>query len=118
MARETYVLRDGALVAKSQAAPHPSLGRRLGRAPYIRTDGMAPIRSMADGLMYDSKSAYERGVRAAGCEIVGDDIGGFSGPAGYQAGDVERDIHEAREQLIAGHQREVPVSEILGTGQI
>jgi hypothetical protein len=32
---------------------------------------MDAIMNHANGLMYDSRSAYERGVRDAGCEIVG-----------------------------------------------
>jgi hypothetical protein len=39
--------------------------------PYVRVDGMDPIINHANGLIYDSRSAYERGVRDAGCEIVG-----------------------------------------------
>ena len=35
---------------------------------------------MADGRMYDSRSAYYAGVRRAGCEIVGDDRAGFGRP--------------------------------------
>ena len=41
--------------------------------PAIRSDGMAPIMNHANGLIYDSRSAYERGVKEAGCEIVGND---------------------------------------------
>jgi hypothetical protein len=32
---------------------------------------MDPILNHANGLMYDSRSAYERGVKDAGCEIIG-----------------------------------------------
>ena len=39
----------------------------------IRPDGMDALRSMADGKMYDSKSAYYGSVKRAGCEIVGND---------------------------------------------
>lgn len=39
--------------------------------PAIRADGMDPIINHANGLIYDSRSAYERGVKDAGCEIVG-----------------------------------------------
>ena len=42
-------------------------------APFIRSDGMDAIMNHANGLMYDSRSAYERGVKDAGCVIVGDD---------------------------------------------
>jgi hypothetical protein len=41
--------------------------------PYIRTDGMDPIMNHANGQMYDSRSAYERGVKDAGCEIIGNE---------------------------------------------
>src|SRR5258708_4082330 len=43
------------------------------QAPSIRPDGMDAMRSMADGKMYDGRSAYYASVRRAGCEIVGDD---------------------------------------------
>jgi len=66
MAREVFVYRDGKLVPKGEAAP-------LNRGPYVISDCMAPVRSMADGKMYDSKSTYSRAVRAAGCEIVGNE---------------------------------------------
>lgn len=59
-------MRDGALVLKSDARP-------INAGPYIISDTMDAIRSMADGQMYDSKRAYAKGVRAAGCEIVGND---------------------------------------------
>lgn len=68
MARETYVLRNGELVPKHLAQP-----REGDAAPYVISDGMEPIRSHADGLIYDSKSAYARAVRASGAEIIGSD---------------------------------------------
>lgn len=42
-------------------------------APYVQSDSMEPIRSMADGRMYDSKSRYRRELRARGCYEVGND---------------------------------------------
>jgi len=41
--------------------------------PAIRADGMDAIMNHANGLMYDSRSAYERGVKDAGCEIIGNE---------------------------------------------
>ncbi len=102
MARATYVLRNGELVDKRFAPPPPQAGRRLGSAPAIRTDGMSPIRSMADGRVYDSKSAYYASVRRAGCEIVGDDREGFGRTPGYAGDGVESDIKQAIGQLEAG----------------
>jgi hypothetical protein len=103
MARATFVLRDGQLVERHRAPPPPQAGRRLGRAPAIRADGMDAIRSMADGRMYDSRSAYYASVRRAGCEIVGDDVGGFSRPPGYDQSGIEEDIKRA----IAEHEADV-----------
>lgn len=39
----------------------------------IISDGMAPIRSMADGRMYDSKSQYRRELKARNCVEVGNE---------------------------------------------
>lgn len=41
--------------------------------PIVMTDTMDAIRSEADGKHYDSKSAYRRGLRAAGCVEVGNE---------------------------------------------
>ena len=70
--------------------------------PYIRTDGMDPIVNHANGLMYDSRSAYERAVKDAGCVIVGDDVPTVSTPA-PTPGDLRRDIKTAIEQVEAGY---------------
>jgi len=40
-------------------------------SPAIRPDGMSAIKSMADGRVYDGKSAYYQSVKRAGAEIVG-----------------------------------------------
>jgi hypothetical protein len=93
MARETYVIRNGELIPKRLAARRPRL------APYVRTDGMDPVRSMADGRLYDSRSAYYASVRAAGCEIVGDERGACEHrPEPHDLG-VAADIKTAIEQL-------------------
>lgn len=68
-------------------------------APFVRTDGMDPIRSMADGQTYDSRSAYYSSVKRAGCEIVGDDRGGFGKRPEFTSTGVERDIKHTIEQL-------------------
>ena len=62
-------------------------------------DGMDPIVSMADGQTYDSKRAYQRGVRQAGCEIVGNDRAGFGKPPEYQPGNIGADIKRSIEEL-------------------
>ena len=101
MSRATYVIRGGQLVDKRLAAPLNAAGR----APMIRPDGMDPIRSMADGRMYDSRSAYERSVRAAGCEIVGNDRAPFERRPQFQPSVTGHDIKAAIEQLRSRHGR-------------
>lgn len=71
-----------------------------GRAPYIRTDGMEPIRSMADGRIYDSKSAYYGSVRAAGCEVVGDDKAPFDRRPEFTPEGVGADLSRAYDELV------------------
>lgn len=89
MSRATYVLRDGKLVEKQYAAP-------LNAGPYVISDGMDPIRSMADGKMYDSKSAYRAGLKANGCVEVGNDRQTRSAPD--TAPGLKRDIAQALKQ--------------------
>lgn len=89
MSRCTYVLRDGKLVPKHQAEP-------LNAGPYIATDGMDPIRSMADGQMYDSKSTYRRSLKAHGCQELGNDRQERAAPT--SVGNLKADIAQAMKQ--------------------
>lgn len=70
-------------------------------APMLIRDGMAPIVSMADGKTYDSKRAYERGVRRAGCVIVGNEKAPFAGKREYAPKGVGDSIKQTIEQLEA-----------------
>ena len=95
MTRTTYVLRGGELVDKRLAAPlHPGAA-----APMVRPDGMAAVRSMADGRIYDSRSAYYASVRAAGCEISGDQRADFDRGPAFEPRRAGPDIKTAIEQL-------------------
>jgi hypothetical protein len=46
-----------------------------GPTHYAKSDdlGVGGVLNPVDGKMYDSRAAYERAVRAAGCVIMGDD---------------------------------------------
>lgn len=95
-----YVMRDGELIERHKA-PRLRVQRSDLPCPYIRPDGMSDIRNPVDGLLYDSRSSYERAVRDAGCEIVGDDPA-FSDPKPREMttpGGLEQDIKDACEQL-------------------
>lgn len=62
--KQTYVIRDGELVPKSEAAPL--------RRPFVISDNCDVI-SQADGKHYSSKSRYYADLRARGYEIVGNE---------------------------------------------
>jgi hypothetical protein len=73
--------------------------------PSIRADGMDAIQSMADGQMYDGRSAYYDSVRRAGCEIVGDDRAGFGKAPTIDSvipGNIEADIKRTIQELSNG----------------
>lgn len=60
--------------------------------PMIIKDGLDDLYSHADGQRYTSKRAYERSVKAAGCEIVGnEDLSKHTAPT-YDAKQHEADI--------------------------
>lgn len=46
-----------------------------GPTHFAKTDslGIHGVRNPVDGKMYDSRAAYEKAVKAAGCVILGDD---------------------------------------------
>lgn len=67
MPRATYVLRNGELVLKSEAYEPTRSG------PHIISDHLNDVVNPVNGRTYDSKSAYHRAVRDAGCVVVGND---------------------------------------------
>lgn len=67
--------------------------------PAIRSDGMDALLNHADGQIYDSRSAYERAVKDAGCEIIGNDF--IEPKAPEMVGGLEQDIKDSIEQLEA-----------------
>lgn len=68
--------------------------------PMIRSDGMTATWNPVDGKHYESKSEYERAVKAAGCEIVGNDSGHWNKqPTGIEPTGIKDDIKEAWNKL-------------------
>lgn len=66
----TFVMRKGRngkfrAVRKERAEPLPGA--------FVISDEMAPLRHMANGKMYDSKSRFRAATIAAGCREVGND---------------------------------------------
>ena len=55
-------------------APAPPLAARASLScPALISDAMAPVRSMLDGRLYDSKASLRATYRAAGVTEVGND---------------------------------------------
>lgn len=69
-------------------------------APYIISDQLDDILNPVNGQLYDSKSAYYKAVRDAGCTIVGNEPHNTV-HAPPEVPGVERDIKDAIEQLSA-----------------
>lgn len=102
MARETYVLRGGKLVAKRLAAPLAPAGR-----VHVISDSLDDVFNHADGRRYSSKAAYYRAVRQAGCEIVGNDTKSLASRQQQMSdaalGGLGADIKTSIDQLKAGY---------------
>lgn len=94
MTRGVWVIRNGNLIPKHLAPP---LHRTFGTAPGIIMDSMGSTMNHADGRRYDSKRAYERAVRAAGCEIIGNET--QTPPPKKQMSDPGESLKKAWETL-------------------
>lgn len=69
-----FVMHDGQLKPWAEvAAARRCRARSSLPAPSIITDHLDDVKNPVDGKLYDSKSEYYRAVRAAGCEIVGNE---------------------------------------------
>lgn len=68
-------------------------------APMIISDHLDYVQNPADGQTYTSKRSYEKAVRAAGCEIIGNEKPSAS--ARPQMDDPVNDIKQAIEQVSA-----------------
>lgn len=69
------------------------------KGPYIISDTHEPFKSMADGLYYDSKSAYRRSLRERGLTEVGNEP---PTPPKFESDVTGKDIKDAIEQVKAG----------------
>jgi hypothetical protein len=90
MSRTTYVLRDGQLVPKNEV-----------RRPWLHgviPDGMDATECPADGKVYESRSAYYRAVKNAGCEILGS-TEALPQPRRSEGPSVEQSMRQAWQRL-------------------
>lgn len=69
-----YFMVNGELLTFSQMLERRDIGTRSSLpAPMIIRDTLDDVKNPVDGKIYDSKSAYYQAVKAAGCEIVGNE---------------------------------------------
>lgn len=101
MARETFVMRDGKLVPKSQAAPLRPAGKPGNfPCPSIVRDEITPTRHPATGQIMTSLSEFRKVTKASGCVEVGNEqLPTRSAPPAVTQREMEATIAEAWEQV-------------------
>ena len=91
MPRQHYIWHNGDWVEYDRYAPRP---KRL----IVIGDSMPDTWNPATNRKYDSKSAYRRDTRAAGCEIVGNDNAHRTVPKAKVREPVETTIERLNQQ--------------------
>ena len=91
-----YLWRGGQWIDAAGAPPLHPVHRR---GPMIIHDQIDPFRSTLDGRVYDSKSNYYADVKAAGCEVAGNERAYFDQQPSYQPPDVGGSIKRAIAEL-------------------
>lgn len=97
MARYVWDKSKGEFVPPSEYH-RPTVARSDLPCPAIVSDCMDAIQSQADGLYYDSKSAYYGGLKRAGCEI--DDRPYEPTTKSYDTSGIGQDVKEAYDQVV------------------
>jgi len=105
MSRESWVYRNGQLVPKAVAAQaaYQSIAHLQSAlpSPNIRSDYIKqPFRSPINGLIYESKSAWEGHVKASGYAIVGNDR---MTPPPPPQDNIEQDVAHAFDMVEQGY---------------
>jgi len=90
-----WIWRDGEFleIPKDYTPPRP-------KAPYVISDHHDAFKSMADGLWYESKSAYRKSLRAKGLVEMGHEM---PKETPYTPPSARQDIKDALEQLSTGN---------------
>lgn len=94
-----WIYYDGKLLTPAQFHKAKYGGARV-TGPHIINDNLDDVMNHADGKRYSSKRAFEKAVRAAGCEIVGNDPS-FKRPKAqeYDGRDIKSDIKRAMDEV-------------------
>jgi len=97
----SWVLRDGRFIVKGGPDDRgPPAARSALPRPMIISDTLADVVNPINGKPYDSKSAYYRDVKAAGCTIMGNDtIEAKDHDEGPPLAEIERDVAQTIERI-------------------
>lgn len=93
-----FRFHDGRLIP-AHLIPHDARSRSELPAPMVLRDSMDAAINPATGLLYESKSAFRKATRQAGCYEVGNDEVSQAQPEYKELGGEEADIKQAMEQL-------------------
>jgi hypothetical protein len=72
-------------------------------APMIISDHLDDVKNPVDGKTYDSKSAYYQTVKAAGCEIVGNEAEKMVATSDKRSNVGREEIKEALHKVKQGY---------------
>lgn len=105
--RERFVISEGALlpwvkVAAARRARALATRSEL-PAPMIIRDGLDGVLNPCDGKRYDSKGAYYRAVKDAGCVIVGNEAEKMMSAPPARADVKPEEIVDAMRKVEAGY---------------
>jgi hypothetical protein len=103
-----WIFKNGKMIpaveyyAKSEVHQKRRASRSDLAKPSIRVDGMDPTWNPANGQYYDSRSQYEKDVKAMGYEIVGNDMDTHTERSAPSRRELEADVHEAYQMVEQG----------------
>ncbi len=97
-----YVFDDGKLKPWAEVAAARRVRARSSLpCPSIISDHLDGVKNPVDGKIYDSKSSYYQAVKAAGCEIVGNEAEKMVGPSPARsnvgAGEIGSALHKVKQ---------------------
>jgi hypothetical protein len=104
-----YVFEGGQLKPWAEAAAaRRERSRSALPCPSIIRDGLDNVVNPVDGKVYDSKSAYYQAVKAAGCEIVGNEAEKMAGlPSAARSNVGGEDVAAALHKVKQGYKPEL-----------
>lgn len=108
MIRGTWIYIDGKLILKGSADDtRPRVSRSNFPSPYVVSDALPDLRSMADGKIYDSKSAMRREYKRRGLIELGNDAPTHT-PEPRENLVTENDVYEAYQKVSQGYKPDLP----------